>query len=217
MTSEVEICNMALSQLRAGSINSLNESSLQAQQCKLWYPICRDQVLEDAPWQFAHSIKPLALLTTEIFNWSYVYQYPTDCHKINYLIPNYELFTGQEDPIYFYGYDLYRGFPDLKAPIEYKIYNIENNRVIAANVSDLRIDYRMKIENPNLFSNQFVMALSHLIASKIAIAVVGYKDGQSMKKDNLSEYRAHLAEALANDFNEQYTNQIDSEFITARE
>ena len=42
MASEVEICNLALSNIRAGSINSLTEGSLQAQICKLKYPILRD-------------------------------------------------------------------------------------------------------------------------------------------------------------------------------
>ena len=45
MTSVVDICNLALSNIRAGSINNIDEVSLQAQQCKLKYPFMRDRLL----------------------------------------------------------------------------------------------------------------------------------------------------------------------------
>ena len=82
MASDVEICNIALSNIRAGSINSLDENSLQAQQCKLKYALLRDRMLTEVPWTFNRKIRALSVLTTEIFNWAYAYQYPTDCLKI---------------------------------------------------------------------------------------------------------------------------------------
>ena len=44
MASEIDICNLALGHIRAGTINSLDEGSVQAKQCKLKYPIMRDQI-----------------------------------------------------------------------------------------------------------------------------------------------------------------------------
>ena len=85
MASEIEICNLALSNIRAGSINSFTEGSLQAQQCNLKYSILRNRVLKES-WGFNHKIRALSVLTTEVFNWVYAYQYPTDCLKINRLV-----------------------------------------------------------------------------------------------------------------------------------
>ena len=90
MTDEVEICNLGLSNIRGGSINNLDEGSIQAQVCKLKYPVMRDRLLKESPWGFNHKIKALSVLTTEVFNWAYAYQYPTDCLKINRLVGAYE-------------------------------------------------------------------------------------------------------------------------------
>lgn len=54
MASEVDICNMALMKLGANTIVSLQEpENYEAEQCKLWYPICRDAVLEEHTWSWA--------------------------------------------------------------------------------------------------------------------------------------------------------------------
>lgn len=90
MASEIDVCNLALSNIRAGSINSLNENSLQAQLCKLKYSILRDRCLREIPWQFNHKIRALSPVTDNIFNWAYSYSYPADCLKINRLIGEYE-------------------------------------------------------------------------------------------------------------------------------
>jgi hypothetical protein len=151
MASEVDICNMALSGIRGGSINSLDEASLQAQQCKLKYPFLRDMLLRDVPWNFAHKEDALALLTDDLFNWVYAYQYPSDCLYINRLILNFEEFGDTGDGVTRSRHieDIYS--PDLGRQVKYEIQNLDGNRVIAANEPTLRISYRKKITDPNLF------------------------------------------------------------------
>lgn len=208
---------MALAHIRAGSINSLNEASSQAQYCRLFYPMVRDQCLEDAPWQFARKLDALALLDEELFNWAYVYQYPSDCLRINRLLLDFEAVAADTSLIAARLYDLGLPKPNLNRQVEYKIYNIENNRVIAANDTNLRVDYRVKITDPNLFSFQFIWALSHLLASSIATPIVGVTDGKSLRSDNLSLYKSFIQSAVAANLNEQYTSTPDSEFITVRQ
>ena len=83
MASEIEICNLALGNIRAGSINSFTEGSIQAQQCNLKYSIIRDRCLREIVWSFNRKIEALATLSSvTIFNWAYAYQYPSDCLKI---------------------------------------------------------------------------------------------------------------------------------------
>jgi hypothetical protein len=216
MTSEVDICKYSLSQIRAGSINSLTESSLNAQQCALWYPKSRDQLLTDAPFQFAHRLKALAPTTDEIFNWAYVYQYPSDCLHINHLVLNYAAVEPGNGSVYINPnrYDRYQ--PNLNAQVPYKIYNIDGNRVIASNHSDLRADYRSKITDPNLFSQLFIDALTHLLASKLSTPLIGGDRGDKEMQKNLTLYRAYLDAAVSNDLNEQYTPAPESPYITVR-
>lgn len=218
MTSEVEICNLALAHLRAKSINSLTESSVEAQYCKLHFPFLRDQMLEDTPWQFAHKIAPLAVLSDTLFNWAFVYQYPADCLHINKLLPNYTSISpsGISSPTAARLYDHGHPQPDLTIKIPYQIYNVDNGRVIASNDGELRADYRSRVTNPNLFSSQFVMALSYLLAAELAIPIVGVEKGRALRGDNLSIYEQYLGAAIASDGNEQHRPVNDSEFITIR-
>lgn len=218
MTSEVEICNVALSHFRGGSINSLTESSTQAQYCKLFYPLLRDQMLQDSQWQFATSIKPLSLTTTEVFNWAYVYQYPSDCLYINRLIRNCAQISqpANGSSAASRGIDTSLPVVDLDQQIDYRVYNVDGQRVIVANEPDLRIDYRVKITDPNMFSTNFVMALSHLLSAEMAVPIVGAEKGRAFRADSLKMYESYIASGVANELNEQYSRVPDSEYITVR-
>ena len=219
MTSEVEICNLALSYIRAGSINSLIESSVQSQLCKLKYYPLRDQMLEDSGWQFASSIVALATLTDTVFNWVYVYQYPTDCLYINRLIPDIAEFSATNGTSAASSRYYDRGLPQLnlnEIKVPYKIYNINGNKVITANDKNLRIDYRQRVTDPNLFSSNFILALSHLLAADLAIPIVGIDKGRGLRKDELQIYQSFVNAGIRNELSEQYDVIPDSQFITVR-
>ena len=217
MASIVEVCNLALSDIRASSINSLDESSLTAQQCKLKYPILRDRLLAEIPWGFNRKIDELAVLTTEIFNWAYAYQYPSDCLKINRLVGTHEeLANANADIVSRLLDSQLLPLRDMRVQVPYEVFNFSNNRVLGANESDLRIDYSVKVDDPNLFSNDFIMALSKLLASELAIPIVGAETGRQLRSDSLQLYKSYLDAALANDMNEQYASPALSEFETIR-
>jgi len=215
VTSVVDICNLALSNIRAGSINSLTESSLQAQQCSLKYPVIRDFLLRAHNWQFAHYIEPLALLTSDVFNWSYTYQYPTDCLGINRLIPNVEMFT-QTDSNYrprriedMYG-------PDLDRQIKYEVAVVDGVKVILANEAALRVDYRARVEDTSLFDPIFVMAFSWYLAAELAEPIIGGDKSSGLRSAAIAMYQQHVTTAEVEDANEQYSEQPQSDFITVR-
>jgi hypothetical protein len=216
MASEVEICNLALGQIRARSINSLTESSLQAQVCNLHYPIVRDQLLRDVPWQFAHKVEALALLTDELFNWVYAYQYPGDCLYINRLLLNFEEVSSDSTTVRSRFYDPMIPRPNLDKQVEYEILNVDGNMVIASNEPELRADYRAKVTNPGLFDSLFIQTIVHLLASEIAIPIVGVENGRVLRSDSLQVYNQHLASAIAANLNELYLPILDSELITVR-
>lgn len=218
MASEIDICNLALGHVRAGTISSLDENSVQAKQCKLNYPLMRDQMLQGSPWQFAGSIKPLAMLFTEVFNWAYVYQYPSDCLRVNRLILNFEQVNAENR-----NSGLYYPFRDegllnvAPSPtIEYKVVNVDGNKTICSNYSHLRIDYRVRITDTNLFSLNFVLALSHLLASAIAVPIVGAEIGRALRADSLSLYTTYVNAGVNDEMNEQKIMIAESDSIRVR-
>lgn len=217
MSSEIEICNLALSNIRASSINSFTEGSLQAQQCKLKYPLIRDRMLTETVWSFNRKIKALSLVTTEIFNWAYAYQYPVDCLKIHRLVSSYEeLSNADADVISRLLDSQLLPLKDLRTQIPYEIFNFDDNKTIGTNEADLYIDYAAKITDPNLFTIDFIMAFSHLLSSELAIPIVGAKIGRELRSDSLQLYKEYLAAAIANDLNEQYDTPALSEYETIR-
>ncbi len=217
MTSEVEIANLALSNIRAGSINSFDESNIQAQICKLKYPLIRDMMLADNVWGFARKIKGLPLLTVEIFNWGYAYQYPLDCLKINRLIPEHEqLLNADADIVSRMMDNNLLPLKDLRQQVPYEVFNFSENKIIAANESDLRIEYVAKITDPNLFTPSFILAISHLLAAEIAIPIVGKETGRDLRSDSMSMYSEYYASATSDDLNETYYAPGLSEFETIR-
>ena len=218
MSSAVEICNKALSELHVSSINSLTEPSAQAQRCNLWYDSTVESVLKSFDWQFNHKIKPLSLLDEKIHNWVYVYQYPSDCIHINRVISEYEEHY-RDDSSNGFRHRYYHDKDHLnltKHKVKYDVFNINGNRVIATNESNLRIDYRAREDNPDLFDEDFEMALVYKLGSILAVPILGTEKGPRVRSDLLNLYNAYMLEASENSENQQYSEVPDSEYITTR-
>jgi len=210
MASEVDICNIALSHIRAGRINSLQDVTIEGQECELKYALMRDLMLESFNWPFAHKIKPLSLSETPVFNWSQTYQYPADCLKINRLVARYEEVasnsTMSPDKVVAH---------DLRGQIPYEVFSFKT-RLICTNLTEARIDYRQRITDPEVFPPAFAMALSYLLAAELAVPVVGAELGRALRKDSLDLYISYLNSATADALNEQYFSPVESEFVKIR-
>ena len=91
MSSEVEICNLALSHLGdSATVASINppEGSAQAEHCQRWYPIARNSLLEMHDWGFATTRVLLAEVPTEWPQWQHAYARPSDCVKMLAILPS---------------------------------------------------------------------------------------------------------------------------------
>lgn len=93
MTSEVDICNLALAHLGDdATVASLDppEGSAQADHCARFYPMARDLVLDAHRWSFATKRVSLSLLAlTPPSSWLYAYAVPGDVlNSIEVLAPD---------------------------------------------------------------------------------------------------------------------------------
>lgn len=97
MASEVDINNLALGRIKQGTIADLDpatDDSAEAEACARLYPIARDYVLADFPWQVNTVLQTLAEMTNDREDdWAYKYQRPT-CLRIRHLLNE----TGRHDP-----------------------------------------------------------------------------------------------------------------------
>ena len=216
MASEVEICKVALSHIRAKSINSLTEASREAQECKLHYPIARDFVLRDNWWNFAKKVAPLALLVDEPKLWAYAYQYPSDCLNMRMVTVD-NIFKDQTTDGLANRFRFQDFIPQPERGLPYEILTLNGVKIIGNDFQDAFGYYTAKVTDPNLFDVQFTDALSFLLASRLAIPLVGGDFGRKMREDMLALYNQAMSAAIVSNNNEQKRNQPrQSRFVEGR-
>ena len=196
--SSVRIANMALSNVGAAStIESFDEASTEAKQCKLWYDYSRLQALEAFDWSFARKRLVLAAHSDDPpeARWIYRYQYPADCVAARYI----------ENPL---------GVDADKVPYQVETSDDNGSKTILTNVSDAALVYTFDLQSPALFSAHFVETLSHLLASHIAFTLTGKR---TIKGDMIQTYRSLLRAAPAQNANEQSeTKPREADWIRGR-
>ena len=202
MGSVVDICKKSLAAIRAKSINSLTESSNEAQQCLLQYASARDFVMRDSNWQFAKKTAVLALLSEEPLQWAYAYSYPGDCLKVRQVIGDWALKDNIDNGLV----NRAKYFDYIAEPIAsvvFELQNLDDDKVIATDLSEAYVVYTKKIEDPNMFDPLFEKMLVSYLASLIAVSVLGIEAGGKMEEKELAKYQAYLATAVAGDQTER--------------
>ena len=66
-----DICNIALSSIGQGRIDSIDEDSEAARQCKLHYELTRKNLLSSYRWGFAERSEKLARVDTTVPKWEF--------------------------------------------------------------------------------------------------------------------------------------------------
>jgi hypothetical protein len=210
-TSPVIIGRLALSHIGArANLESLDEQSPQAFQVKQWYDIAREQALEAFDWNFARVRKTLALHgdAPPTGQWGYRYQYPAN---VLYVRKLENPFTNVNNPIF--PHEPLAGFGSDDVPFEIEqapdgtrslVTNLENAIAICTKNETLT----------NLFTPTFVQAMSHVLASHIAVALTGKR---SIKESQIQMFFAIVAQAQALDANQQRERPPrDADWIRAR-
>jgi hypothetical protein len=138
MPSVIDVCNLALSKVGHGSITSLDDGTTTANLCDKLWPIVRDAMLRDHPWNFAVGRKTLAA-NVEPPDWGFSsrFSFPSDCLR---LLEVRDLSTRE--------------------------YQVEGRNILA-NASVLYIRYVRRVTDPNEYDSAFVDAVAIKLAIEL--------------------------------------------------
>ena len=198
MSSDVEICNIALSRVAyTQPIVSFTERSKAAELCRVFYSSLREQVLQAFPWPFAESIVALADIGSPAPGWAFRYRYPADCLKVRDIVqPGWRraLRSDQQTP-FALGYD-------------------SGGWVIHTDQPEAACRFTFKVEDSTFFDAQFADALSWRLAMELALPLSSKPDLQQFATQ---QFRQALTVAEGSAFQESQDDpEPESEFITVR-
>lgn len=193
VTSDVEICNLALTMLGHGTISNLTENTKAGRLCNLHYAPVRDAVLRAHPWNFAIRRVDLAADADEepAFEYDYQFSLPSDFLKV---VRTEDESAGYED--------------------DYRIESTSDGLKLVSNEDTVAIEYIARVTDVALFDALFVDLLATRLAAQLAMA---FTDTQSAAKGMWEIYDAKLREARGVDAQEGTPrNIIADEWVNAR-
>lgn len=143
MASQVDIANRALQKIGAGPITSLSDDLKAARTLAAAYPIIRDFVLRDAPWNFATRRAKLQPLS-DAPSWGYAtaYQLPADCLRLVMVA-------------------------DLAEKVVADQWKVEGRKILSDQTGELRIIYITSDVAEGEFDALFVEAFAARLAAEV--------------------------------------------------
>ena len=195
MSSDVEICNMALAGLGVSQgISALSEAGTAAEQCNLFFVTCRKRVLRDFDWPFARRYYTLGLVAEDPnTDWTYSYRYPATCLSIRSVVGANRKDTSR---------------------IPYSLGSDASGKLIYTDEPEAVVRMTVDITDTELFDPVFVSAFAGLLGSKIGGPLA--RDPKLVTQ-SYQFYLADIASARADAQNEGGQDEApDAESIRAR-
>lgn len=197
MTSQVQICNLALGKLAQDiTITSLTERSKEARVfSRLWDPM-RDLVLADRLWPWAMKAQRLAVAAeAPMPGWEIRYARPVDCVTVLAITDDQGMRAG-------------RRLSRWCEPQFRQCHGIQFEQAMGTDGTSLLCDraeayliYVARVEDPERYPAHFVDALACKLAEEGAPTIIG-ANGFSNKSGLKQLYQLALSQAAAHDFNE---------------
>ena len=170
MTSEVSICNMALTRIGQNRITSLDQTGVLAELSKLYYEATLNELLSAYKWPFAIArVQLSASAETNLTAFTYKYQLPVSNLRVLTMLSS-------ED---------YSEIDD--------VWEIEGDKLLS-DTTTAYIKYISKITDPTKLPQPFVEALYLRIASKMVVKIT---QDQSLMAGIFQEYSVAFQSAIA--------------------
>ena len=187
MTTQLEICNIALSYVGATPIADLSETSTEAIWCNTNYEPLKQAVLAERTWNFAEATTETTN-ATEAPGGGYLYAYPAGAVRVyrcyKQILPTRRLANWQ------------RQGPNILADFDGTLY------IIGTDSSTLEAD----------FPPMFTQALAARMAMEMALPIAR---SQSMLAGLVSMYEQKISAAAAADGSEGRSERHDSSELTS--
>lgn len=198
-SSEVIICNAALSKLGAGSILALNQNNENARTMNLRYATVRDAELHRRRWKFSIARTSLpALAAAPAFGYAYQYQLPNDYLR---LIEGGDIAN-------------FADLSDYRSSTDAALYSIEGKKILTDLGPPLNIRYIAKITDTAQFNASFDEALASRLAWECCERIT---QSTSKKADCRADYFTAIKEAgRANALEAPPVDTADDTWIMAR-
>ena len=214
MTSSVDLCNRALSQIGTRStIASLSEASAEAVNCSLWYDSQRKALMRAAPWGFNRRQIALSQVgdlypdATSPYPWAYAYAYPADCLKARYVLapPPSVSTAGTSTNVPQTGSVIYpTSYWSPNRNNRFVIHNAvdangNSSKLVLSNVYEALLVYTGDEQNPEMFDDMFTQALVDVLSYRLVIPLTG---NAGMRTEFKQAAMTSIMEARAADGNE---------------
>lgn len=181
------------------TISSLTEESNEARACNLHYATALDELLREFNWPFARRYATLSLIEEADAQpwseqWSYMYGLPVDAIAVRRILNGSSRIDTD--------------------PVPFQIAFDGNDTVLFTDQSPASVEYTARVTDPNRFDIHFSMALSWLLASKIAKPL-----SRSDREQEAAIQKAAIMLKVAEGHSANYGRSDkapDSEFIRSR-
>lgn len=212
MSSEVDICNLALSHLGdSATIASIDppEGSAQAEHCARWYPIARNSLLEMYEWGFATTRATLAEVVNPFPQWQHAYARPQGCLKVLCILPAGAADGWSKSGVFgAFGYAAADRMGSIQVAQPYKTEtDSDGNQIILASTANAVIQYTRLITDTSKFSPLFVDALARYLASYLAGPLLKGTTGVQIAQSQLQIARQLASGAAVSSANQSSRQQ----------
>jgi hypothetical protein len=196
MAVSINVCNLALAELRAKYISDIDQTGVEAESCRIAYPQCLSLLLETHDWSFATKIATLAAYgsNTRESEWGYAYALPTDMATAKRLVPSGVL-GSYADRAYYYPCEDIRALTWDRA----QAFIVEAG-VLYSQIPDAILEYSANTLDEVNMSAAFKDALVYSLASRMAVPI---RDDRTLKGELLKQAELATQRAVADDMNRQ--------------
>ncbi len=164
MASQTDLLNDALGQIGATRISAIDDGSINANHCQVFFPPLRDGLMRAHHWNFLITRVQLSLdVAVPVSEFAYAYTLPSECLKVLD-------YSGSAPSASTSMVAWPNGFPRYTP-----LFKIEGRKLLS-NDGQAYIVYLRRETNPDLWDAMFYQTVVTFLAAKLAMAIP--KDAQ---------------------------------------
>lgn len=195
MPSVEDICNSAISLVGGSLITNIDGADRNAKLCNVHFPEARKFVLAEREWTFAtkDALLDTAHATTPV-SWGYGFALPVDHLRTTKVSKDGDFTQGHT--------------------LNFDVIADDDGPILVTDAEQAYIKYIWNQKNINTYSPQFVLALSHKLASLLCNTIAA---SRTLKADLDRDYLVSLNAAASADGRQRLTQRTRSRtFVDAR-